>query len=156
MTCKALPYFMNVRSVPQRGSDSTRNSIVPLGSRRPHTAGAASSFPPGRTPWTPSSLRVPLSSLTGFSSPPIFPEGLLSFSSDIYRPRKEDGPNRTVWRRGEPRPVRDGLRLREHCACATWPGKDQLMQSVSAHAPPPNPLGEWAANRQRGKAGPRL
>lgn len=60
----------------------------------PHTARAASFFPPGWAPWTPSRapacLRVPLSSLTDFSSPPIFPEGLLSFSSDINKPRRED------------------------------------------------------------------
>lgn len=35
MTCKAPPYFINGHSLPERGSDSSRSSTVPLGSLRP-------------------------------------------------------------------------------------------------------------------------
>lgn len=154
MTCKAPPYFMNGRSVPKRRSDSSRSSIVPLGSLRPTRPGL---LPPSRLAGnrghqaasgshsvrSPASPRLP-SSLKGFCpSPPTSTdhETKTEPKSGDLEERRTDAAQR--WAR-TPRT----LRLR-HVA-----RKGQLMQSECAHSPPPNPLGEWVANRQRGKAGP--
>lgn len=117
----------------------------------PHTIPAASFFssPPGTAAGYQREPRAGLPApLTSFSSPPIFPEGLLAFSSDIGEPRREDG-NQKRWSggRGQRRPNRDGMGLPGTLLLSHVVRKDQLMQSESAQTPPPNQAGVRAANR---------
>lgn len=125
MTCKAPPCAMNGRFLLEGDSDFSRSSIVlhrflrptrsrPLLSFRPRLFGTAAGYqgePQARL----------LAPLTGFSSPPIFPEGLLAFSSDIDEKMetKSDGLD------GEDSGGRSEMDwgFREHCSGTTWYGK---------------------------------
>lgn len=108
----------------------------PSDSLVPHHPDRFFSTPPGRAVGHQGKPQPGLPApLTGFSSPPIFPEGLLAFSSDMDGSRRKHR-TRKLWSRDESGGRSEvGWGSREHDSCSHVARKRQLMQSESAPSP---------------------